>query len=48
LSSSTASADIELASWDSSEEMSEAASENGSVRTERAAKHFEAKGLGPT
>jgi hypothetical protein len=40
LSSSTASADIELASRDSSEEMSEAASENGDVRIERAVEVF--------
>jgi hypothetical protein len=33
LSSSTISADIELASWDSSEEMSEAASKNGNMRS---------------
>jgi hypothetical protein len=48
LSSSTASADIELASRNSSEEISEAASENGDVRTERAAAHFEAKDPGLT
>jgi hypothetical protein len=44
LSSSTASADIELASRDSSEEMSEAASENGNVRAERATVEFRGKG----
>jgi hypothetical protein len=40
LSSSTASADIELASRDSSEEMSEAAPENKDLRTERMAEAF--------
>jgi hypothetical protein len=44
LSSRTASADTELARWDSSEEMSEAASENGNVRIEKAAAAFRGEG----
>jgi hypothetical protein len=38
------SADTELASRDSSEEVSEAASENGNVRTEKVAAAFQGKG----
>jgi hypothetical protein len=37
-------ADTELASRDSSEEISEAASENGNVRIEKAAAAFRGKG----
>jgi hypothetical protein len=44
LSDSTASADIVLANRDTSEAMSEAASENGSMRVERAVAAFRNKG----
>jgi hypothetical protein len=44
LSDSTASADTESANWDSSEAMSEAASENGGVRIEEAAATRRSKG----
>jgi hypothetical protein len=44
LSDSTVSADTELANWDSSEAMSEAASENGGVRIEGAAATRQSKG----
>jgi hypothetical protein len=40
LSSSTSLANIELASWDSSEEMSEAAPENKDLRTRRMTEAF--------
>jgi hypothetical protein len=40
LSDSTASADIELANWDSSEAMSEVDSGNRDVRAERMAAEF--------
>jgi hypothetical protein len=43
LSSSTALADIELASWDSSKEMSEAAPENKDLRAGRTAEAFQGK-----
>jgi hypothetical protein len=40
LSSSTSLADIELVSWDSSEEMSEAAPKNKDLRTGRTTEAF--------